>query len=158
MKMKSVCFMTTNNQSVYWQGFLMMFSLICSCNAALGVTMFAEKSTSEDWLKRAEEMMERRLYEVAAKCFRMGKDDAKSKLALALNQELTALRSTDNVKQVKVEFICAAERLLDCSEDKRAVQCLQKAHEFELAGLLYEKCGMVSMSSTYPKVHNRNTF
>ncbi|XP_071114199.1 TPR and ankyrin repeat-containing protein 1-like [Haliotis cracherodii] len=109
---------------------------------ALGVTMFAEKSTSEDWLKRAEEMMERRLYEVAAKCFRMGKDDAKSKLALALNQELTALRSTDNLKQVKVEFICAAEHLLDCSEDKRAVQCLQKAHEFELAGLLYEKCGM----------------
>ncbi|XP_067665651.1 TPR and ankyrin repeat-containing protein 1-like [Haliotis asinina] len=116
-----------------------------SMNAQAGMeeTMFAEKSTSEDWVKRGDEMMSRCLYEVAAKCYRMGDNETKEKIARAHNQALKASRMKDNPKRMKDEFVYAAEKFLESGNDNKAALCLQNAREYELAAALFEKCGQL---------------
>lgn len=106
-------------------------------------TMFAEKSTPEDWVKRGDEMMGRCLYEVAAKCYRMGDNETKEKIAQAHNQALKASRMKDNPKKMKEEFVFAAEKFLESGHDNKAALCLQNAREYELAATVFEKCGLV---------------
>ncbi|XP_071113489.1 TPR and ankyrin repeat-containing protein 1-like isoform X1 [Haliotis cracherodii] len=114
-------------------------------NAAAGMeeTMFAEKSTPEDWVKRGDEMMGRCLYEVAAKCYRMGDNETKEKIAQAHNQALKASRMKDNPKKMKEEFVFAAEKFLESGHDNKAALCLQNAREYELAATVFEKCGLL---------------
>ncbi len=107
-------------------------------------TMFAEKSTPEDWVKRGDEMMGRCLYEVAAKCYKMGLHENKEKIALAHNQALKASRMKDNPKKMREEFVFAAEKFMESEHDNKAALCLTNAKEYEIAALVFEKCGMVS--------------
>ena len=50
--------------------------------------MFAEKSSGSDWVKRGEDFMRHSLYSVAAKCFGMGGDMNRQKVAIAHGQAL----------------------------------------------------------------------
>ena len=53
--------------------------------------MFAEKSSSSDWMKRGEDFMKHALYSVAAKCFGMGGDLNRQKVAIAHGQALQVI-------------------------------------------------------------------
>ncbi|KAL4228783.1 TPR and ankyrin repeat-containing protein 1 [Mactra antiquata] len=107
----------------------------------LADTVFAEKSSPADWIKRGEDFMKHSLYTVAAKCFSMGGEREKEKIALAHGQALAASRLRDNPKRMHEEFMCAAELYLQCNKPVKAALCLQNAKEKELAAGLFEKLG-----------------
>lgn len=54
--------------------------------------MFAEESSTEQWLQRGGEFMKHSLYEVAAKCFNRGKNYHMEKIAKAHQSALLASR------------------------------------------------------------------
>ena len=54
--------------------------------------MFAEESTTEQWLQRGDEFMKHSLYEVAAKCFNRGKNFHMERIARAHQSALVASR------------------------------------------------------------------
>ena len=60
--------------------------------------MFAEKSSEADWVKRGEDFMKHSLYSVAAKCFGMGGDLNKQKVAIAHGQALVVSMSLFTLK------------------------------------------------------------
>lgn len=105
--------------------------------------MFAEESTPQEWLKRADDFMRHNLYEVAAKCFRQGKDPFKEKVAMSHHRALGASRIKDNPGKMREEFMLAAQQYLEVGMPTYAAKCLQNARERELLAHLYEKMGQV---------------
>ncbi|XP_061181485.1 TPR and ankyrin repeat-containing protein 1-like [Saccostrea echinata] len=115
--------------------------------------MFAEESTSEEWLKRGEEFMKHSLYEVAAKCFNRGKDFHMEKIAQAHQSALVASRMKDNPAKMREAFLRAAEKFLECELPNKAVICLQNSREKELVAHLYEKINQLEKAGeTYRKL------
>ncbi|XP_052214395.1 TPR and ankyrin repeat-containing protein 1-like isoform X2 [Dreissena polymorpha] len=108
---------------------------------SLSETVFAEKSSPADWLRRGEDFMRHSLYTVAAKCFGMGGDHEREKVALAHGQALLASRLKDKPRQMRDEFLHAAELYLECNKPPKAALCLQNAKERGLAAELFEKLG-----------------
>lgn len=51
-------------------------------------TVFPDKSSPSDWLHRGEDFMKHSLYGLAAKCFGIGGDQERVKIAQAHNQAL----------------------------------------------------------------------
>lgn len=58
----------------YWWTFLILGSV---------EGVFAEQSSTEQWLQKGEEFMKQSLYEVAAKCFNRGENYRMEKIAKA---------------------------------------------------------------------------
>jgi hypothetical protein len=54
--------------------------------------MFAE-STPQEWLKKAKDFMKLDLYELAAKCYRQGKEPYMERVALSHQRALKASRN-----------------------------------------------------------------
>ncbi|XP_046368823.1 TPR and ankyrin repeat-containing protein 1-like [Haliotis rufescens] len=105
---------------------------------------FAEESTPEDWVSQGDTFMVRRLYDDAAKCYRIAGDIQKEKSSMAHSRAMKAVGLKDNPRAMKNDYITAAEEFIDCDlgpeVDKKAALCLQYAKEYELAGMAYEKC------------------
>ncbi|XP_045164107.2 TPR and ankyrin repeat-containing protein 1-like [Mercenaria mercenaria] len=108
---------------------------------SLSETVFAEKSSQADWIRRGDDFMRHSLYGVAAKCFGMGGDHEREKIALAHGQALTASRLKDNPREMREEFLYAAELYMECDRPTKAAICLQNAKERDLAAGLFEKLG-----------------
>lgn len=87
--------------------------------------------------------MRHNLYEVAAKCFRMGKDPYMEKVAISHHRALNASRIKDNPGKMREEFMLAAQHYLEVRMPVYAAKCLQNARERELLAHLYEKMGQV---------------
>ena len=117
--------------------------------------IFAEKSNPEDWIKRGDEIMKKYLYNVAAKCYKMGGDLLKEKLALAHCQALAASKMKDNPHQMKNEFIYAAEKFLETNHDIKAAQCLQNAQEYNMAAELFKNSGQYIKAAKLYKQCNK---
>lgn len=105
--------------------------------------MFAEESTPEEWLKRAQDFMKHNLYEVAAKCYRQGGEPLMEKVAMSHQRALKASRIKDNPAKMREEFMLAAEQYLEVNLPGLAAKCLQNGRERELLAHLYEKMGQV---------------
>ncbi|XP_063448737.1 TPR and ankyrin repeat-containing protein 1-like isoform X2 [Mytilus trossulus] len=115
--------------------------------------MFAEESTPEEWLKRAQDFMKHNLYEVAAKCYRQGGEPLKEKVAMSHQSALKASRIKDNPAKMREEFMLAAEQYLEVNHPGYAAKCLQNARERELLAHLYEKMGQLEKAAeTYRKL------
>ncbi|XP_053381233.1 TPR and ankyrin repeat-containing protein 1-like [Mercenaria mercenaria] len=111
---------------------------------SLSKTIFVEESSNHDWIQRGDYFMKNRLYGVAAKCFRRGGDQKKQVLAEAHDKALMASRKKDKTKEIKdmrVEFLFAAEMYLNCQHLPEAAKCLSNAKEAKLAAALYKKLG-----------------
>ncbi|XP_048257706.1 TPR and ankyrin repeat-containing protein 1-like [Haliotis rufescens] len=113
---------------------------------------FAEESTPEDWVSQGDTFMVRRLYDDAAKCYRIAGDIQKEKSSMAHSRAMKAVGLKNNPRAMKNEYITAAEEFIDCDLgpeiDKKAALCLQYAKEYELAGMAYEKCEEFKHAST----------
>ncbi|CAG2215687.1 unnamed protein product [Mytilus edulis] len=115
--------------------------------------MFAEESTPEEWLKRAQDFMKHNLYEVAAKCYRQGGEPLMEKVAMSHQRALKASRIKDNPAKMREEFMLAAEQYLEVNLPVLAAKCLQNARERELLAHLYEKMGQLEKAAeTYRKL------
>ena len=55
-----------------------------------------------------------------------------------------ASRLKDNPREMRREFLKAAEMYLNCSKPAKAAICLQNAKELELAAELFEKLSQVN--------------
>ncbi|XP_053381229.1 TPR and ankyrin repeat-containing protein 1-like [Mercenaria mercenaria] len=110
----------------------------------LSNTIFVEKSSMQDWIQRGDYFLKKRLYSVATKCFRKGGDHKKEMLAQANDRALVASRRRYKVKEfreMKADFLFAAEMYLKCEHLSEAAKCLGNAKEVKLATDLYEKLG-----------------
>uniref|UniRef100_K1PIT9 Lupus brain antigen 1-like protein n=1 Tax=Magallana gigas TaxID=29159 RepID=K1PIT9_MAGGI len=115
--------------------------------------MFAEESSTEQWLQRGGEFMKHSLYEVAAKCFNRGKNYHMEKIAKAHQSALLASRMKDTPAKMKEAFLMAAEQFLECDQPNKAVICLQNSRERELVAHLYEKMNQLEKAGeTYRKL------
>ncbi|XP_064596809.1 TPR and ankyrin repeat-containing protein 1-like [Liolophura sinensis] len=128
-------------------------------NQSEGLTdeMFAESSSSADWLKRGDDFMKHRLYEVAAKCYRKANVEDKENIALAHAAALKATRLQENPARMREEFLYAAEQyLIKCDMKAEAARCLKNAKERELAARLYDKMGEMEKAGGLYKMCNLN--
>ncbi|XP_062605690.1 TPR and ankyrin repeat-containing protein 1-like [Saccostrea cucullata] len=115
--------------------------------------MFAEESCSEDWMQRGEEFMKKSLYDVAAKCFRLGNDHRMEKIAKSHQKALLASRMHGNSALIKETFLSAAHDFLDCEVPSMAGRCLELSKEFSSAAKLYEKTNQLEKAAEiYKKI------
>ena len=113
--------------------------------------MFAE-STPQEWLKKAKDFMKLDLYELAAKCYRQGKDPYMERVAMSHQRALKASRIKDNPPKMREEFLIAAKQCLEVELPVHAAKCLQNAGERELLAHLYEKMGQVFLIDLFKYV------
>nr|KAG5695001.1 hypothetical protein BaRGS_024184 [Batillaria attramentaria] len=117
-------------------------------------SMFAEKSSPEEWVKRGDEIMARSLYDVAAKCYAMAGDVRKQNIAIAHQRALEASHLRAQPRQMREAFLKAAILFLECHAKlslqpeslacrynlvMKAGRCLQNARENYLAAQVFEK-------------------
>ncbi|XP_062576553.1 TPR and ankyrin repeat-containing protein 1-like [Saccostrea cucullata] len=123
-------------------------------NEGSGDLMFAEESSIGDWLNRGDEFMKKSLYDVAAKCFRLGGDPTMEKIAKSHQKALIASRMQGNSAQIKETFLSAAHDFLECEVPSMAGRCLEFAKEFSSAAKLYEKTNQFEKAAEiYKKMH-----
>ncbi|KAK7091654.1 hypothetical protein V1264_009311 [Littorina saxatilis] len=119
-------------------------------------SMFAEKSSPEEWEKRGDEIMLRSLYDVAAKCYAMAGAAQKRNIAVAHQRALQASHLRNQPRQMRDAFLKAAILFLECHQEvalssptlalrfnlvMKAGRCLQNARENYLAAMVFEKNG-----------------
>ena len=107
-------------------------------------SMFAAKSTPEEWRKGGIRFYKHGLWVPAIQCFTFAGDHLMLQKSQAQQQaaEATKLRST-NRQQMRDEFLTAAESFLKCRMHYEAEICLNNAREWVLLAKLYEKTGKV---------------
>nr|XP_034304939.1 uncharacterized protein LOC105330431 [Crassostrea gigas]XP_034304942.1 uncharacterized protein LOC105330431 [Crassostrea gigas]XP_034304948.1 uncharacterized protein LOC105330431 [Crassostrea gigas]XP_034304950.1 uncharacterized protein LOC105330431 [Crassostrea gigas] len=115
--------------------------------------VFAEQSSTEQWLQKGEEFMKQSLYEVAAKCFNRGENYRMEKIAKAHHLASLASRMRDTPEDMNEVFLMAAEKFLECKQPNKAAICLQNAREKELVAHLYENLNQLEKAGkTYHKL------
>ena len=127
-------------------------------------SMFAEKSSPEEWEKRGDEIMQRSLYDVAAKCYAMAGATHKQNIAIAHQRALKASHLRAQPRQMREAFLKAAILFLECHKElvpssstlalrfnlvTKAGRCLQNARENHLAAMVFEKNGQVMSSGRF---------
>ncbi|KAL9971729.1 hypothetical protein ACROYT_G017932 [Oculina patagonica] len=105
-------------------------------------SMFAAKSTPEEWRKGGMRFYKHRLWVAAIQCFTFAGDNLMLQKSQAQQQaaEASKFRST-NRQQMRDEFLRAAESFLKCGMRDEAEICLNNAREWILLAKLYEKSG-----------------
>lgn len=109
-------------------------------------SMFAAKSTPEEWRKGGMRFYKHRLWVAAIQCFTFAGDKLMLQKSQAQQQaaEASKFRST-NRQQMRDEFLRAAESFLKCGMCDEAEICLNNAREWILLAKLYEKTGKVNI-------------
>ena len=107
-------------------------------------SMFAAKSTTEEWRKGGMRFYKHRLWVAAIQCFTFAGDKLMLQKSQAQQQaaEASKFRST-NRQHMRDEFLRAAESFLKCKMFDEAEICLNNAREWVLLAKLYEKAGKV---------------
>ena len=108
-------------------------------------SMFAAKSTPEEWRKGGMRFYKHRLWVAAIQCFTFAGDKLMLQKSQAQQQaaEASKFRST-NRQQMRHEFLRAAESFLKSEMFDEAEICLNNAREWVLLAKLYEKTGKVN--------------
>ena len=111
-------------------------------------SMFAAKSTPDEWRKGGLRFYKHRLWGAAIQCFTFAGDDIWLQKSQAQQQaaEATKFRST-NRQLMKDEFLRAGESFLKCGMYDEAEICLNNAREWVLLAKLYEKTRKVNIKS-----------
>ena len=111
-------------------------------------SMFAVKSTPEEWRKGGMRFYKKRLWVAAIQCFTFAGDKLMLQKSQAQQQAAEAIkfRST-NRQMMRDEFLRAGESFLNCQMYDEVAICLYNAREWILLAKLYEKTGKVSMES-----------
>ena len=111
-------------------------------------SMFAVKSTPEEWRKGGTRFYNKKLWVAAIQCFTFAGDMVMLQKSQAQQQAAEAIkfRST-NRQMMRDEFLRAGESFLQCEMYDEAAICLNNAREWTLLAKLYEKIGKVTMGS-----------
>ena len=85
------------------------FLILMYITAGLVETVFAEKSSLEDWIRQGEDFMRHSLYSIAAKCFGIAGETERRKVALAHAQAVkVCIHDVSNPFQHVVHFDSSA--------------------------------------------------
>ena len=111
-------------------------------------SMFAAKSTPEEWRKGGLRFYNKQLWVPAIQCFTFAGDKLMLQKSQAQLQaaEAIKLRYT-NRQQMQDEFLKAGESFLKCFMYEEAEICLNNSQEWTLLAKLYEKTGKVSIGT-----------
>ena len=114
-------------------------------------SMFAVKSTPEEWRKGGMRFYKKRLWVAAIQCFTFAGDMLMLQKSQAQQQAAEAIkfRST-NRQMMRDEFLRAGESFLQCEMYNEAAICLNNAREWILLAKLYEKTGKVNIEFNVP--------
>ena len=108
-------------------------------------SMFAARSTPDEWRKGGMRFYKHRLWRAAVQCFEFAGDDTWVQKSQAHQQVEEAIKlRTTNRQRMKDEFLRAGESFLKCSMYDEAEICLNNAREWTLLARLYEKTGKVN--------------
>ena len=107
-------------------------------------SMFAVKSTPEEWRKGGMRFYKKRLWVAAMQCFTFAGDKLMLQKSQAQQQAAEAIKLRSiNRQQMRDEFLRAGESFLQCAMYDEAEICLNNAQEWILLAKLYEKTGKV---------------
>ena len=107
-------------------------------------SMFAVKSSPEEWRKGGLRFYKKRLWVAAIQCFTFAGDELMFQKSKAQQQASDAMKVRyTNRQQMRDEFLTAAESFLKCGMHDEAEACLNNAGELKLLAQLYEKTGKV---------------
>ena len=112
-------------------------------------SMFAAKSTPEEWRKGGLRFYKEQLWVPAIQCFTFAGDKSMLQKSQAQQQaaEAIKLRYT-NRQQMRDEFLRAGESFLKCEMHEEAQICLNNSQEWILLAKLYAKAGKVIIFAT----------
>ena len=109
-------------------------------------SMFAVKSTPEEWRKGGMRFYKKRLWVAAMQCFTFAGDMLMFQKSQAQQQAAEAIKLRSmNRQQMRDEFLRASESFLLCAMFDEAEICLNNAREWILLAKLYEKTGKVNI-------------
>jgi len=98
------------------------------------------KSTAEDWRNRGDNLMQNRIYRIAAECYQKSGDRFKEQKARGLNCLRDAKREQD--QQTRHDLLLhGCEAFLSASDFPRAGECLFGRGDYEKAARVFELCG-----------------
>ena len=119
-------------------------------------SMFAAKSTPEEWRKGGLRFYKKQLWVPAVQCFTLAGDKLMLQKSQAQQQaeEAIKLRYT-NRQQMRDEFLKAGESFLKCFMYEEAEICLKNSQEWILLAKLYEKTGKVRIGTWVHVYHLR---
>ena len=100
---------------------------------------FVKETSADEWRARGKNLMENKVYPLAAQCFGKSGDSDLEHKAVAwklLTYDIPSLRQEGKHKEVPERFIEAAERLLKCGRNELTVAdcCYKAALEFQKLG------------------------
>ena len=119
--------------------------------------VFVKQSSPEEWKKRGDYFMKRKLWSPAQKCYIKCKEEGLAKEAEAFALVNEARRETVQPRTCRQLCMQAADKFLQCLEFpgnvlerhvKNAATCFMNAKEWEFAGKLYETLQDVSQLPT----------
>ena len=106
-------------------------------------SMFVEKSTTAEWREQGGYFYSKRLWEVAIKCFTMAGDELMARKSHAQLQAAEAGKLRSRPKEMRTQFLGAAEQFLQCAMVAEAAVCLYNARERVLLAKLNKRLGNV---------------
>ena len=101
-------------------------------------SMFAERSTSQEWRERGQYFYKKRLWSVAAKCFVIAGEDLMLQKSKAQQQAEDANKLRGQPRLMREKFLKAARQFLECSMIEEAEICLHNAKQRHLLATLYK--------------------
>ena len=114
-------------------------------------SMFAVKSSPEEWRKGGLRFYKKRLWVAAIQCFTFAGDELMFQKSKAQQQAADAMRLRyTNRQQMRDEFLTAAESFLKCDMHDEAEACLNNSGKLKLLAQLYEKTGKVIIEILWP--------
>ena len=109
-------------------------------------SMFAVKSTPEEWRKGGMRFYKKRLWVAAIQCFTFAGDMLMLQKSQAQQQAAEAIKfRSSNRQMMRDEFLRAGESFLQCQMYDEAAICLNNAREWILLAKFYEKTGKVNI-------------
>ena len=118
-------------------------------------SMFAERSTKEEWFERGQYFYKKRLWKVAAKCFAIAGAECMMQRSNAHQQAEDANRLRGQPREMKEEFLKAALQFLKCNMVEEAEICLHNAKQRCLLATLLKRTRKVSFSFRYRPINRQ---
>ncbi|BFZ21228.1 hypothetical protein BsWGS_24267 [Bradybaena similaris] len=117
------------------------------CENVNEAIMFADKSTLKEWRLAGDKYMQRKLYTLAAKCYRLAEQPKKERVALAFQSALEASRMKTAPRAMREKYFSSGTQFVECGHLHQAAICFQNSHDFLLSALAFEKIGQFEEAS-----------
>ena len=137
----------------YWQQYDNLVEVVVELTQRSG-EIFATSSTSEDWIARGDEFVQKKLWKVARRCYQKASCVSKVKECDAFMHCQNARKSTKQNAEKQDLYKKAATAFLECDEIEHTPKALEKATICLFNGKMYDAAAQLFRRMKKVRYHN----